>query len=370
VGILHLHLLDFASCHVNENDSSDYYQDQKPCKEDMGAKFNKAAFKCRPVSLAFLPVFSVSVHVDAFLSPRIEDDLPSKLLEETIAWPFLHFYFLTMEGRFKKLKSPQGQFMDAVALGQTERVAELLQAGDVDPSVDGDWALRFSINCNFPRIVEMVLRDERVRLEPWMLADAVKSGYAEIVEMLLPRVEQCDIYTYSYFYDIARKNYVDVAKVLLADERIAISHQILEMAMYDEKFDLLKVYLADKKTQMDKITSQHVGQVIRCNEQEISRILLDNDNLIKANVWKAHVVAKAYEYEYYDGVRLLLGYNFPRPSDIKIDFSFSRKYWEFFPTRKRETYVNFMVCLKRLRLLPYFRDLHDSILSHFIPIKI
>jgi len=52
------------------------------------------------------------------------------------------------------------------------------------------------------------------------------------------------------------------------------------------------------------------------------------------------------------------------------NWTFTKKYWRYFPRRKRKVYMDFLVSLKRLGIAPYFRDLHDTILPYFMIEKI
>lgn len=163
-------------------------------------------------------------------------------------------------------------------------------------------------------------------------------------------------------------------KVLLKDDRFNPStrNTTLYNAVEGGHVKILKIVLKDGRADPGISNPNVLESAASWGNLYRARLLLSDPRTNVVPVNKA--VENAYTFKHYDVVRYLLGH--VHGVGIDPESALGQKYlvrtwdwkrdkWRFFPRYKRKVYVEFLACLKVLKFAPYFRDLHDTIMSYY-----
>lgn len=126
------------------------------------------------------------------------------------------------EYKIYRMQTHSNMFTNACADGSIEVVKLLLDAG-FDPSRNSDCAIQFASYRGHTEVVKLLLNDGRVNLSPYIVVDAVQSGCAEVVKLLLPRVTLDTKDIRSLFWYSVNFGYRGMSMILVLDSRMTIS---------------------------------------------------------------------------------------------------------------------------------------------------
>jgi len=163
-------------------------------------------------------------------------------------------------------------------------------------------------------------------------------------------------------------------KALLKDERFdpSIRNTCLYNAVEGGHVKIVKILLKDGRADPGIANCNPLKNAAGWGSLEATKLLLNDPRTNAVPVNKA--VENAYTFGHYGAIRYLLGHGHGRGIDpesalgqkyLVRTWTWKRVNWQFFPRYKRKIYVEFLACLKFLKLAPYFRDLHDTIFQYF-----
>jgi len=135
------------------------------------------------------------------------------------------------------------QYQLHVINGETDKIKELLNSPNWDPTEDGNYAINFAAQLGHKDMVELLLKDDRINLKETMaISYAAISGEVEILKILL-QDKNADISHEDYF---AVRSVVD-------------NLEVTELLMNHKSF-----VLNDLKTSRDK---KNVNTIIKINRE-------------------------------------------------------------------------------------------------------
>lgn len=197
----------------------------------------------------------------------------------------------------------ENEIVRAVVGNNFDRFTELMNAGEIDPAVEHNYALREAIQLNRKDMVRMLLEDERViqTIDPRdILVSTFRVMDPELFQIVLDRVEPPN----EILADVMVYERLDLLEILLRDDRIVIDPiRTLDVAIEVGNNEIVNLLLNDERIELNV---DHLIRAIRNDVGiEIIRTLLEDGRIDPSeNDNEALIIASARGDV--DTVRLLL----------------------------------------------------------------
>jgi len=196
--------------------------------------------------------------------------------------------------------------------GHTEIVRLLLQDERVDPSINGNYAIRMASRNGHTDIVKLLLQDERVDPSVYdnnVIRGASQYGYTEIVKLLLqdervdPTTDDNSAIRWSSYY-----GHIGVVKLLLQDERADPSDSdnwAIRLSSNNGHTDVVKLLLQDDRVDPSVDGNFVIKWSSKNGHTEVVKLLLQ-DERVDPSVDDNWAIRMASYYGHIGVVKLLL----------------------------------------------------------------